>query len=298
MLYEQIAQNKRRTIYVMTTFIGVVMLIGAALGFLFLRNPVIGLIIALVIGLIYMAVMLSQSLDVVMQMNQAREITDVNQAPMLFHIVEDMALAANVPMPRLFIIDEASPNAFATGKDPEHSAIAVTRGLLERLNRQELEGVIGHEMSHIRNYDIRLQTTALALGAVITWLTQFGTQALWWGGGRRHDREDDAHPVETALMLVFSILALILGPLAATLTQMALSRNREYLADASAVELTRNPQGLIDALEKISQSEPMENVNEASAAMYIANPLKRENWDNLFATHPPMEKRIARLKKM
>jgi len=289
--------NKRRTGYVMFGFGVLVLAIGAALGYLFWNSWVSGTVIAAVITAVYMVIMISQSSDVVMSMNHAREIKDVQQAPQLWHLIEDMALVAQVPMPRVFIIEDASPNAFATGNDPKHAAVAVTTGILERLNREELEGVIGHEMSHVRNYDIRLQTIALALSAAIGLLVNFASNWLWWGGGR--SRDDDRDSGGNVIGIVISILLIILAPLAASIAQMALSRNREYLADASSVELTRNPQGLIDALKKIDDSQPMKAADPNSSALYISDPFKkRQKFADLFATHPPIADRIARLKKM
>ncbi|HJE86693.1 zinc metalloprotease HtpX [Levilactobacillus brevis] len=297
MLYDQIAMNKRRTGYVMFGFGLLVLLIGAALGYLFWNNWQSGAVIALVVAVVYMLIMISQSTNVVMSMNHAREITDVSQAPQLWHMIEDMALVGKVPMPRVFIIDDPSPNAFATGNSPEKSAVAVTTGILQRLNREELEGVIGHEISHVRNYDIRLQTIALALSAAIGMLVNFASNWLWWGGGRR--RDDDRDSAGNAIALVISIVLIILAPLAASIAQMALSRNREYLADASSVELTRNPQGLINALRKIDDSEPMEAADPNSSALYIGDPFKNKHrLGDLFSTHPPIADRIARLEKM
>ncbi|MFD1549613.1 zinc metalloprotease HtpX [Levilactobacillus fuyuanensis] len=297
MLYDQIAMNKRRTGYVMFGFGLLVLLIGAALGYLFLSNWQSGAVIAAVVAGIYMLIMISQSTNVVMSMNHAREITDVSQAPQLWHLIEDMAMVGKVPMPRVFIIDDPSPNAFATGNSPEKSAVAVTTGILQRLNREELEGVIGHEISHVRNYDIRLQTIALALSAAIGMLVNFASNWLWWGGGRRRDNDRDSGG--NVIVLVISIVLIILAPLAASIAQMALSRNREYLADASSVELTRNPQGLISALQKIDNSEPMEAADPNSSALYIGDPFKNKHrLGDLFATHPPIADRIARLEKM
>lgn len=298
MLYQQIAQNKRKTVFVMIGFLLLITIIGAAIGYVFFNSSVAGMIMAVLIGAVYMLIMLSQSTDVVMSMNNATEITSESQAPDFWHVIEDMALVGQVPMPRVFIIDDPSPNAFATGPNPEHAAVAATRGLLERLNREELEGVMAHEVSHIRNYDIRLQTTALALTAAISILVNFATNSFLWGGGRRRDNDRDGGGALGIIMIVVSILAIILGPLAASLAQMALSRNREYLADASAVELTRNPQGLISALEKISQSEPMQAADPSSSSLYIANPFKSDSWTHLFDTHPATEKRIERLRNM
>lgn len=297
MLYQQIARNKRRTVYVMIGFVLLVLLIGAAVGYVFFDSYVAGVLMAVVIGGIYMVLMISQSTSVVMGMNHAHEITSADQAPELWHVVEDMALVANVPMPKVYIIDDPSPNAFATGNNPEHAAVAATTGILDKLNREELEGVMGHEMTHVRNYDIRLQTIALALAAVISMLVNIGMHSFWWGGGRRNNDREGGGYIQIILM-VLSLVVVVLAPIAASLAQMALSRNREYLADAGAVELTRNPRGLISALEKISNAEPMKEADPSSAALYISNPIKKKSMANLFSTHPPMEERIKRLEQM
>lgn len=296
MLYQQITQNKRKTWLVMTGFLFLVILIGLAIGKAFLGSSLFGMILALGVALVYMSYTLGNSLDLVMKMNHATEITQKTQAPELWNILEDMALVAKIPTPRLFIIDDPSPNAFATGNDPKHAAVAVTSGLLELLNREELEGVIAHEVSHIRNYDIRLQTTALALVSAISLLVIIARNSFYFGGGRREEKDKDSGPLEMILMVV-AVLALILGPVVANLVQLALSRNREYLADASAVELTRNPLGLIGALEKLANQKPMQQADEASAALYIVNPFKKD-FSSLFATHPPIEQRIERLRQM
>jgi heat shock protein HtpX len=297
-LFQQIARNKRRTIYVMIGFSLLVLLIGGALGYFFYDSAISGIIMAAVVAGIYMIMMISQSTSVVMRMNHAHEVTEAQQ-PELWHIVEDMALVGKVPMPKVFIIDDPSPNAFATGNDPKHAAVAVTSGIMERLNREEMEGVLGHEISHVRNYDIRLQTIALALSAAISMLVNIGMNSFWWGGGRRRNNNDSEGGNIQIILLILSVVLIILGPLAASIAQMALSRNREYLADASSVELTRNPQGLITALEKISDSKPMQAADPTSAALYISDPLKKKGGlSHLFDTHPPIEDRIARLQKM
>ena len=293
MLYQQIAMNKRRTIYVMIGFTLLVALIGAAVGRLFAGTAAGGVIIALVIALIYVSVMVGQSTDVVMNMNNARELTSADQYPELWHVVEDMAIVAQVPMPRVFVIADPSPNAFATGNDPQHAAVAATTGLLAIMDREQLEGVMGHEMTHVRNYDIRLQTIALALSAAISLLVNFAGNFWWLGGSRDDDRRDGGG----ALAILGSILLIILAPLAATIAQMALSRNREYLADAGAVELTRNPQGMIRALEALKGAPAMKHADPSSAALYINEP-EGSRWSHFFDTHPPLDDRIARLKKM
>ena len=297
MLYNQIAQNKRRTVVLLFFFFLLLGLIGAAVGYLWLGNDTGGVLIALVIGFIYAVSMIFQSTNIVMSMNNAREVTE-QEAPDLYHIVEDMAMVAQIPMPRVFIVDDPSLNAFATGSSPQNAAVAATSGLLAIMNREELEGVIGHEISHIRNYDIRISTIAVALASAITLLSSLGSRMMWYGGGRRRNdyREEGGANI---LILIFSILALILAPLAATLVQLAISRQREYLADASSVELTRNPQGMIRALEKLEQSQPMQQpVDSASAALFINDPKKKEGMKSLFYTHPPIADRIERLKHM
>ena len=299
MLYQQIAKNKRKTVFVLAGFLILVALIGAAIGYLFAGTAVGGIIIAGVLAVIYMSVIVSQSTDVVMNMNNAREIHSAQEAPELWHVVEDMAMVAQVPMPRVFIIDDPSPNAFATGNDPQHSAVAATTGLLQIMNREELEGVMGHEMSHVRNYDIRLQTIALALSAAITALVNFAGNFWWFGGGRSSDDDDDS--AIGIFAIIGSILLIILAPLAASIAQMALSRNREYLADAGAVELTRNPHGLISALQKLQNAQPMKKVAPSSSSLYISDPelnRRHKRFAHLFDTHPPLDERIARLEEL
>jgi len=299
MLFEQIARNKRHTVYVMAAFVVLIAIIGMAVGYVFFNSVTSGLILAIVIAAFYMIIMINQSTDIVMSMNHGRELTKVDDDPELWHIVEDMALVAKVPMPRIFIIDDASPNAFATGNNPKHAAVAVTTGIQSRLNREEMEGVIGHEMSHVRNYDIRLQTIALALTAAISLLVNWGMNAFFWGGGRRSRDDDRDGNGAQILMMLLAVIVIVLAPLAASLVQLALSRNREYLADASSVELTRNPLGLINALEKIDDSQPMKQADPSSAALYISDPFKaKKSWTHLFDTHPAIDDRIARLKNM
>lgn len=296
MLYQQIARNKRKTVGVMTIFVIILTLVGAGFGYLINDSPWAGIAIALIGSLAYLFLIMRDPANMVMNLNHATEIHEQDN-PQLWHIVKDMAMVGRVPMPRVFIINDASPNAFATGRDPDHSAVAVTQGLLNMMNREELEGVLGHEISHIRNYDIRLSTIAVCVVGIISFLSGIASRFIWFGGGD-NDRDSDNN---NALTMIFKIVAivfvLILGPLSATLAQMALSRNREYLADASSVELTRNPQGLISALKKIENSAPMKKADRSSSGMYIENPFKHRG-GSLFDTHPPTADRIARLEKM
>jgi protease htpX homolog len=298
MLFDQIASNKRRTWVLLVAFFALLALIGAAVGYLWLDSPFGGMAIAFIIGGIYAVSMIFQSTEIVMSMNGAREVSE-QEAPELYHVVQDMAMVAQIPMPRVYIVEDASPNAFATGSKPENAAVAATTGLLALMNREELESVMGHEVSHIRNYDIRISTIAVALTSAVTMLSSMAGRMMWYGGGgrRRNDRDND-NGLGIVLMIV-SLLALLLAPLAATLVQLAISRQREYLADASSVELTRNPKGMINALLKLDNSQPMEHhVDDASAALYINDPKKKGGLQKLFYTHPPISDRIERLKNM
>ena len=298
MLFDQIASNKRRTWVLLVAFFALLALIGAAVGYLWLDSPFGGMAIAFIIGGIYAVSMIFQSTEIVMSMNGAREVSE-QEAPELYHVVQDMAIVAQIPMPRVYIVEDASPNAFATGSKPENAAVAATTGLLALMNREELESVMGHEVSHIHNYDIRISTIAVALTSAVTMLSSMAGRMMWYGGGgrRRNDRDND-NGLGIVLMIV-SLLALLLAPLAATLVQLAISRQREYLADASSVELTRNPKGMINALLKLDNSQPMEHhVDDASAALYINDPKKKGGLQKLFYTHPPISDRIERLKNM
>ena len=299
MLYKQIASNKRKTWILLIVFFLLLAIVGYAVGFLFMNSGIWGVTIAMIIGFIYALTMIFQSTEIVMSMNGAREV-DRNEEPVLYHVVEDMAMVAQIPMPRVYVIDDPGLNAFATGSNPQNAAVAATSGLLEIMNREELEAVIGHEVSHIRNLDIRISTIAVALASAITLLSSMAGRMMWWGGASRSRRNSDRDSGGLeVIMLVISLLAIVLAPLAATLVQLAISRQREFLADASSVELTRNPQGMINALLKLENSQPMtHHVDDASSALYINDPQKPGFLKKLFYTHPPISERIERLKHM
>ena len=299
MLFDQIARNKRKTWLLLLVFFLLLGLVGYGVGYLWLGSGFGGLILALVIGFIYAVTMIFQSTNVVMAMNGAREV-DEQTAPNLYHVVEDMAMVAQIPMPRVYVIDDQGLNAFATGSNPQNAAVVATSGLLEIMNREELEAVIGHEVSHIRNLDIRISTIAVALASAITLLSSMAGRMMWWGGDSRSRRSNDRDGGGLEIiLLVLSLLAIVLAPLAATLVQLAISRQREFLADASSVELTRNPQGMINALQKLDNSQPMSHhVDDASSALYINDPQKPGFLKKLFYTHPPISERIERLKQM
>ena len=223
------------------------------------------------------------------------------QEPELFNVVNEMAVAAGVPMPKVYIIDDPSPNAFATGRDPKHSSVAITTGLLQKLNREELQGVMGHEMSHVRNYDIRFTLIVGVLVGSIALLAQlFLRYTFWFGGGRNRDSNDSGGGGLAVVMLVVGVVLAILAPFFTALVQMAVSRQREYLADASSVELTRNPHGLESALAKLAaDNESLHSANGATQHLYIVNPLKKlGGGSTLFSTLPPIVDRINRLRQL
>lgn len=295
MLYQQIQQNKRKTFGLLVFFCLLVLAIGWAVGYFTGSGSVSGPVIAAVVLAFYIPVTFASAKAQVLSMSGAREIKEADN-PMLFHVVEELSIAAQVPMPKIYIVDDPSPNAFATGMKPQASVIAFTSGLLEQLNREEIAGVAAHEFSHIRNYDIRLMTLCIALVGVIVIIADIGQRMFFWGGRGNRRSNEKSNPI----MMIIALVLIILAPLAAQFVQLAVSRNREYLADASAVEITRDPQGLINALNKISgDTNGLKNVKQATASMYIANPFgqkrKKINW---FATHPPIESRIERLRKM
>jgi heat shock protein HtpX len=225
----------------------------------------------------------------------------------LENIVDEMSIASGLPRPRVYVVPDADPNAFATGRGPEHASIAVTRGLLDALSREELQGVIAHELSHVRNYDIRVMTIVAALVGGVALLSDWARRGMMWGGGGRRRRDDERGGGGIFALVLFAIwiVAIILAPLIAQMLAMMVSRKREYLADASGAELTRNPLGLASALEKIeAAAEPTRAINRGSAHLCIADPLGRSlnvregRWSDLFASHPPMAARIEALKQM
>jgi heat shock protein HtpX len=294
LLYEQIRKNKVKTIFIVTGFVLFVLLVGAAISYVNYGDAIPGLIFTPIFSLFYVGIVIMSSTNIVMKMNRAQEVTSVEEHRFLWHTVENMAMVARVPMPRIFIINDPSPNAFATGLKPEKAAVAVTTGLLERLSREEVEGVIAHEVAHIKNYDVRLSTVTLALVSVIAIMSDIGSRMLFFrsiSGGRRDQNQNP-------IFLIIGLVLLVLAPLIAMLINMAISRNREFLADASGAELTRNPDALASALEKIANVEtPVEQASSASAPLYFSDPLKKKV-SGLFSTHPDPVERISRLRQM
>jgi heat shock protein HtpX len=287
-VYAHIAANKRRTWFLIGSFVIVLIVIGAAYNYLL--GGRYGIAIALGAALFYTLLSYYAGDKITLMVNNAHLVRR-KQFPELHRVVENLAITAGIPKPKIYLIPSAALNAFATGRDAQHASVAVTVGLLEKLNRTELEGVIAHELSHIKNYDVRLMMITAVLVGAIALFTDFALRSLWWGGGRR--REEGAN----ALLAVIAIIAMILAPITAQLIQLAVSRRREYLADASAAMLTRYPEGLAKALEKISSAPVLPRASQATAHLFIANPLKG-GLSHFFSTHPPIKERIKRLREM
>ncbi len=315
-LLQQQARNRRRTWMVMIVFIAFLFLLGYGFDLLYLGTPfpVAGLL-ALAIGTALAAsgffsgdravlasshaVPIEQALAGVTSADERLKLTQVE------HVVEEMAIAAGLPKPGVYVIADSDPNAFATGRDPAHASIAVTEGLVDALTRDELQGVVAHEMSHVRNYDTRLMTVVAALVGAVLLLSDWATRGMRWGGGRRGGSRNREGGSLGVVLLVVWIVGIILAPIIGQMLAMLVSRQREYLADASGAELTRNPQALATALEKIeSAAEPTTSIKRGTANLCIADPLGRKvgvregAFADLFASHPPMVKRIAALRAM
>jgi heat shock protein HtpX len=298
-LYQHQANNKRRTWLLMMIFLILVIGVGYAISWYF-ESPGI-LIAAVIFSVVSSFVSYWWSDKIVLSMAGAR-LVDPNVDKEIYRLVENLCITAGLSVPKIYIIEDDAPNAFATGRNPEHAAIAFTTGLLRRLDKVEVEGVAAHELSHIGNYDILISTIATVLVGVIIIMIDWFSRGLVWGGGRRSDDSKGSNP----LGLILVIVLLILAPLAAQLMQLAISRKREYLADSSAGLLTRYPEGLARALEKISVApQNLKRVNAATAHMYIVTPLQGDEKKNktsafskLLMTHPPIEERVARLRNL
>ena len=299
---DRIGVNRRNSLLLILVFFVFVLVLGYVIGYAWIGDPtgaLFGLALALGAGTVAGLVSYYAGDRMVLAASRAREITHPD-APRLFNVVEEMSIASGLPMPKVYIIQDSAPNAFATGRDPEHASIAVTSGLLDKLNRDELQGVVAHEMAHVGNYDIRYAMLVGILVGTTVLVSDFFLRGLWFGGGRGGGRREGGGQAQIIMMIVAIVLA-ILAPLFARLLQMSISRQREYLADATAVRLTRNPDGLADALQKISgDREVLEVANRATAHLYIVNPIKRfeKRSKGLFSTNPPIEERIKLLRAM
>jgi len=295
-IYEAAAGNRWRTVFLIAIFAALVAVLAYFVGEYFAPGGGIAALpfaLALSGGSALVSYFAGDKL--ILAQSQARELGP-SEEPQLRNVVETLAIGLGIPAPKIYVIDDSAPNAFATGRDPAHASIAVTRGLLDKLDRTELEGVIAHELSHVGNRDIRVMVLVVVLVGTVALLADWMWRSMFWGRGRDRDRGGGG-----AIIAVIAIALAVLTPIVATLIQLAVSRQREYLADASGALLTRYPPGLASALRKIAaDKEPLEVANKATAALYIANPLKDAPafFDHLFDTHPPIEERIKRLEAM
>jgi heat shock protein HtpX len=298
-MYDRIGQNVRRTYVLMFVFTLLIMALAYAIGEatrLGWEIIVVGFALAVVVNLYgyYRSDRLTLALS-------GAHAVSKEQEPTFYNVVENTAIGAGLPTPGVYVIEDSAPNAFATGRDPQHSVVVATRGLLQKMEKPELEGVVAHEMSHIKNYDIRLMTIAVVLAGIIVLMSDlFLRWTFWGGGGRRRGRGGGQAQL---IMLVIALVLAILAPLAATMIRLAISRRREFLADADGALLTRYPEGLARALEKLdADEEPLEAASKATAHLYIVSPLKGHpahgRLATLFDTHPPIEERVAALRAM
>ncbi|VVB99428.1 Protease HtpX [uncultured archaeon] len=294
-MFQQVDENKRNTLILIALFSLFVLALSWVLGRIFTGYGTLGVILGFIFLIIYVAINYFMGDSIVLAISGAREVKK-EENPYLFNLIDGLCMAAGIPKPKAYIINDTALNAFATGRDPAHASIVVTSGILQKMNREELEGVIAHEMSHIKNFDIRVMLIAAVFVGVTALLSDILLRGILWGN--RGNRESSKFDIA---LLVIGVVLAILSPFIAQLIQLAISRQREYLADASAAVLTRNPNGLANALEKIgSDKEVLEAANKATAHLYIDNPLKNRKsfFDGMFSTHPPIADRVARLRKM
>lgn len=300
-MFNEVRKNKFRTILIFIMFFLLLSFLGSIIG-LYFGNIYSTLILTFIFGAIYSSIVWFSGSNMILALSGAIPVTKQNY-PHYYHSVESLCIAGGLKtIPKCYVIKDTALNAFATGRDPENSAICVTTGLLDKLNRQELEGVLAHELSHIINYDIRVMMLAAVLVGVITMLSDFFLRSLFWGsvgGGNRRDNEGGQSQI---IFLILGIVMAILAPLIAQLIKLAISRRREYVADANAAILTRYPQGLADALRKIkSDPDPLvDKANKGTAHLFISSPFRKKSsaWTNMFSTHPPIDERIKRLEAM
>ena len=285
-MYKQIAANKRNTVLIMLVFVALIAAIGCIFAY-FLGDWSISIWV-LGVAIVYAVIQYFAASSLAVAMTGAREITKKDNRR-LYNTVENLAITAGLPMPKVYIIDDPAPNAFATGRDPKHALVAATTGLLDIMDDKELKAVMAHELSHVKNYDIRVSLITFGLVCVIGFIADLGVRMAFYGN---RSSSEERSPVGALIILLVSIFA----PIAASLAQLAVSREREFLADASSVNLTRYPEGMVAALKKLdAHTRPMKHQNPATEALYINNPMRKGFIGNLFSTHPPIEKRIERI---
>lgn len=291
-MYDQIAANKRKSVLIMIFFAAFASAI-AYVGGMYAGGKSFAPY-AVLAALLYTVISYYSGSKMTLALNGAKEV-DKKQEPRLYRIVENLSITNGMTTPKVYVMEEAGLNAFATGRDPEHAAVCATRGLLDALTDTELEGVMAHEMAHVKNYDIRVSLVAFALASIISIISDLVLRMWFWGGGN----SDDDGPGSNPIFMAIGVLAIILSPIVAALIQFAISRQREYLADATGALTTRYPEGLASALEKISeQGSVLKKQNTSTAHLFISNPLKKKSLTNLFSTHPPIQDRVSRLRQM
>jgi len=292
-MYEEISANKRNSYILFSLLIALLIFIGYVIGFVWFGSGIAGIVIAGIISAIYILISYYTGDKMILAMTGAKEATKKDHAYFV-NLVEGLALASGIPKPKAYVINDPSINAFATGRDPEHAAITMTEGALKKLNREEIEGVVAHEMGHIKNYDIRFMMLVVIIIGMITMISHIFIRSMWFHGGSGNSKSN----MGIILLLVGLILA-IFAPLVGYLIKLAISRKREYLADATGAMLTRYPKGLANALKKIkAEHMPMKKVDRTVASLFIANPLRSGWLNNIFSTHPPIDQRIKRLEGM
>jgi heat shock protein HtpX len=286
-MYKAIAANKRNTVIIMAVFVGIVGAIGWAVSYVYGDRSIAIWVISA--ALIYALIQYYAASKIAVAMSGAEEI-EKKDNPRLYRIVENLTITTGMPMPKVYLIDDPAPNAFATGRDPRHAVVAATTGILEVMNDRELEAVMAHEISHVRNYDIRVSMIAFGLVSAIGILSDIAMRMFFFSDRR----ENNVNPV----VLIVGIVLIILAPIIAAIVQMAVSRQREFLADASGVMATRDSEGLASALEKLQlHGRPMQRQSTSTAHLFLNNPLRTGFFSKLFSTHPPLEERIARLRQ-
>ncbi len=300
--HELIARNKRNSVLLIVLFVmffvGVGLLVGVVWGGDWQFGAVVAGVAAVVAFLLTLLSYYGGS-SALLGMSRARRIVKSDD-PQLFNVVEELCIAGGTPLPKIYLIEDTAMNAFATGRDPQHASVAITTGLRQRLNRDELQGVMAHELSHVRHRDILFATLMAVMVGVLVMLCDVFLRSMWWGGGRRRrsSRGSQGGGLIQVVLLVVALVLAIIAPILARIIHMAMSRQREYLADAGAVELTRNPRGLAGALRKLSNDkEVLEVANRATAPLYIVHPIKKfeKRASSIFSTHPPVKDRIQRL---
>ena len=286
-MYSAIEKNKRNTVVIMMVFIAIIGAIGFTISYMSGYSYSVGITI-FICGIIYALIQYFAASKLAMAMTGARQIQK-NDAPELWRVVENLAITSGMPMPKVYLIDDPAPNAFATGRDPSRAIVGATTGLVQIMDKRELEAVMAHEMSHVKNYDIRVSMIAFGLVSAIGLIADIAIRMLFYG----NDRDRNTHPA----VYLIGLVVIILAPILAVITQMAISRQREYLADVSGVLLTRDTDGLTSALEKLREyGRPMQKQSSATANLFMSDPLRPGFFSKIFSTHPPLDDRIERLR--